>query len=366
MDIDHIVATLHRDVVARQWAVLEPYVQDELEGFEDRMSQCMEEGIRTLATFAEVAGVDAETLQSLTERDSRFEFLFSLPRTAGIGGRIGDVLNIALYGESSAQSKLLGQWVYVFIRCLDGVIDNAPELLDDDAKTALREEIFAGLGQSDWIPPAPETDGQRHPAIKLLHAAALSWVAAVRDSDGWQGDSRVQEAISIAAAAALDAEYRTPFSVFDRAVTDMAVLSDAIDEKTRTATWCIALMPVCVNGLGPEIDLDRYRACMAAWGNFLEWIDDIQDLVEDSRAGVWNVPLTMLAADGKVAKDAAAFDPALFLGESLMHCPADAFESVGRQRMEAVLAALLQEELACRPVKCLLADLTAASLRPPG
>ncbi|WP_366655201.1 hypothetical protein [Fodinicurvata sp. EGI_FJ10296] len=366
IDPDRLVATLHRDLMARQWAALAPAFDSALAGHADRMAASLVDGVHMLQTYADAEGFDGETFQALVEGDARLEFMFSLPRSAGLGGRIAEALATGLHGATNMQTRQLGQWIYVFIRLLDGLIDNAPDLLTESDRSDLQREIPSALTRDGPQPLRWADTTHRHPATALLWRTALFWTEAVRESAAWRRDPTIRNAVAQAAREALAAEFRTPCLRFSRTGSDLSAIGRDLDSKTRTTTWCMALMPVCVDGSPAECDLDQYRNSMDALGDYLEWIDDIQDLVEDANADSWNVPLIEFAARNRFAAHSTYGDTPSRLGRALSDAPTtEALIAIGVGRLSRAVSALEAAGLDCPPLRCLLGDLTATSLDGP-
>jgi hypothetical protein len=102
---------------------------------------------------------------------------------------------------------------------------------------------------------------------------------------------------------------------------------------------------------------------MEKWGVYLEWIDDVQDMLEDLMAGRWNVALLKLVS-GKHIPDNASVDELRF---HLHMCMADeaaiaGLTREGEAKLQTLIDHLHHSGLACDSVMQLLADLTTTAL----
>ena len=99
------------------------------------MTRRAEAGLETLQELFFAAGVsqrDMDRCQALADADARFEFLHWLPHAATVGGAAGDATEKPIFGSCSGEPRGLASLIQLFTLILDGLIDEAPDILAPD------------------------------------------------------------------------------------------------------------------------------------------------------------------------------------------------------------------------------------------
>ena len=247
-----------------------------------------EETMNAVLASAGLASGEIATLAKLANTDARFEFLRWMPHAASVGGAAGDAAEMTLFGTCSGEARALSALVQLFTLVLDGLIDEASELFPADERTSLFEFFQQGLDPTVPTPVSVESD-HRHPVVTILYQIAGEWIRRTRATRGWS-DPVIARETRAAVTAALLAEYGSDFYSLEDTIPpeDLKRWREVLRTKSVNAVWVTCLVPICVHGWPPNLDLDACRKLASSMGTFVGWIDDIDDALIDLMEGRWS------------------------------------------------------------------------------
>ena len=312
----------HDDLMERQFAAIRRHRPRLFDGYAERMADCMQRGLATMDTVLSAAGVDDGDLARCREQraqDARLDFLYGLPRSAAFGAAIGTAIDEALFGDATVDSAELTALINLFIRLLDGLVDETPDLFEPERRTFL-----SILEEASWAPhsdpPTIAALDRKHPVVAVTLRVMLEWLRRVKGSRIWSADPATGEQFAAVCRTALGAELATASQPsLDGDQVDIADCRRALIEKSALSVWVIALAPVCLRGWPEGVDRERYYAVARAVGYHFSWIDDICDMAADLDADRWSDVLLTLYERVQRTRAAGPFD----LKDALMRAAAD-------------------------------------------
>lgn len=247
---------------------------------------------QALLTDAGVSDLEQAECKSLRLQDPRFAFLDGLSSSMVVAVAVGNALEESLFGGQSTQVSRIVASIQAFIRLLDGLIDEAPDIVASEKQDLLR------LLHSAWtIPEAPaalNTPREQHIALVLLNRIASQWVRQVRATPIWQADRRTRQMFSVAVQHAMQAEYRSTAYTIGGAAAPLHAMRQAFRAKSTKVSWVVAMVPILVHGWPQGLDKRRYRRSTDLFGIYVGWIDDIYDLLDDLEQRRWSNALLEL------------------------------------------------------------------------
>jgi hypothetical protein len=307
-DTPDVLDVIHVDLLARARGIVDSSFPATTVGAEDRAFQRLETALLDLSVLLRDdcnGQVTVEACLEAAESDERLAFVNNLPASAAFGGALGSALEGALYGSTSAEVRQLTALLNIFVTLLDGLVDEAPELLERDV------ELFNLLHQPElaYVNDRLDASSGDHPVTDLLRSVLRSWVSRSQEGQGWIGNRAVRAAYGDAVVAALNAEFR---SQREQLISSVPVEIDAmralLGNKATTAIWVIALAPMTLRGFPSSLDQRSYSAAMKSCGAYFGWIDDVRDVRRDLNARRWNhVLLDIWDRVGRPPVDAVDF-----------------------------------------------------------
>lgn len=284
------LATLHQNLVRDQLEVLVQQCPALFEGFEQRLRQYRTRGAENYRAAIQHAGVTEPLIQECygcARHDERLRFLHNLPRSAALGSARGRGLEMGLYECSTPELERLVTLLNLLITVLDGLLDEAPDLLTEEDKALLHRLMI----QQPWAATGslPEAStGRTHPVVRLLFTLLIACIREILRGEGWQNSKELRRRFSDAARAAALTEAASTRHTLDIPPGPIDHTQHTLYKKSRDAAWVTALAPLCVNGLPPSLNLQKYQTFSYAFGDYIGWIDDVCDLKKDISSGVWS------------------------------------------------------------------------------
>ncbi|HUF50872.1 MAG TPA: hypothetical protein VMN60_08575 [Longimicrobiales bacterium] len=237
------------------------------------------------------SGISESRCRALAAADARFGFLASLSQSAAVAVAAAAALETSLFGRSeSAVVPRIVAPLQAFVRLLDGLVDDAPDLFEQ-WKAEIAAAVARGLSDADAPPHDPRN---AHELLGMIHDVTASWTAAVRDAPGWVEDPSIRDAVCQAVASAMRAEYESAHCVMGGVAPDVAAMRARVRAKSTSTAWVVALVPIIAHGWPPWLDRQRYEHVAMLFGTYVGWVDDVCDIFEDLDSGVWSDALLEL------------------------------------------------------------------------
>lgn len=245
-----------------------------------------------LLAAAGVTRAEREECRSVGSEGPRFAFLQELSASAAMAVAMGEAAEHSLFGRKTPQVPRIVTPLQVFVRLLDGWIDEAPHLM------AREKEYLLQLMQSAWTLPrasaVPDGWSDRHVALVLLRKIALEWTRRVRQAPAWRSEPSIRSMFSAAVVDAVIAEYQSIACVIGAGASSANTIRQSIRAKSTNAVWVVALIPVVVHGWPEGLNPQLYRKCTDLFGVYVAWVDDIYDLLDDLKQRKWSDTLLKL------------------------------------------------------------------------
>lgn len=363
------ISNTHTDLVRRQLLAISNRTPRPFGGNPERMTRRAEDGVETLRNVLSAAGVsqqDFDNCRTLADADARFDFLHWLPHAAAVGGAAGDAIEEAIFGSCTGEPRAIASLMQLFALVLDGLIDEAPDILAPERATLF--DIMIRGWEPDYKALTRRQINNKHPVVSLLYKIALECIKLVRQTQGWSSQASVREELPAAVKAALQSEFSGTPSIYDvgNGRASIECCRKAIMAKSANALWVLALAPICARGWPDNLDPHLYRRYAHRFGAYIGWIDDIEDLLVDLSAGRWSLVSVDLYVYSGQPKGLAPAELISRLTDTL------GFEDVrqrlintGLEHYEELVRRLDETEINKQPVLQLINDTTAAGLRVP-
>ena len=306
-------------------------------GAPERATARLEEGLELLLDLSqepELARAKIEACRSLVDEDARLGFIYRLPISAGFGVAIGRTIELALFNDTRALTRAVTALLNVFMTLLDGLLDEAPEIIAPHFP-GLVVLVRSGCQGVDVAgAPAPED----HPFGDLCFCVAKLWLRKLADLDdsrsaGSGGSQRTayraqrtstvptakarpparspRSAFAAAAHHALADEYASYLACFAGGVPRTAT---ALHGRSRWPHWCQALACVVPHGWPPGAKAADLRRFIFAVADYASFLDDVCDYLSDCQASRWNTVSYALYRRKRVPVcEASAMQTALLL-----------------------------------------------------
>lgn len=245
----------------------------------------------SLSTLLSKAGVSESEWSeciNLAESDERFAFLRTLEQPVAVAVVVANAYELSLFGNVGKVGEYIIPSTQAFIRVLDGLIDDVPELFDLE-----KENILSTLqhGLSDL--EVGREEPHDHIVINLLNKIILLWTRSVRSTPGFS-DPSIRMTFIQAVNKAMNAEYYSANCIIDGYPSNVNKILDSVREKSTNVAWVIALIPIIARGWPHDLDINKYHQAARLFGIFVGWIDDIFDVLEDLDQNRWSEALLEL------------------------------------------------------------------------
>jgi hypothetical protein len=235
----------------------------------------------SLSSEPEFANDRLEDCRLLAQQDGRFAFIYSFPRSAGFGAAIGATVQTALYGEFDNSATIVTALLNVFMTLLDGVLDNAPEVLSPHLDGLLAMVCDGASGGEISETEAPSD----HPYNTLCFLAAKLWIRKLREAGVGLGSSETGKAIAGAIRSAMLAEYANSRARFAKG---KEVSAEALYGRCRWPVWVQVLACVGRRGWPAGVASNACQEFIFRVADYTSHLDDFCDFVADCRSRQWN------------------------------------------------------------------------------
>ncbi|HWV24943.1 MAG TPA: hypothetical protein VNZ58_12200 [Thermomicrobiales bacterium] len=358
--MNHPLDLTVRDIRLRQWEILQAALPVEPhDSHNTRMSAAMTRGLAIVhdmsATQPHLRDLMIQ-IMTLAERDPRLAFLQAIPNGPILAMMRATTLERAAFGTETNEVAEMALLIGLFTVLLDGLLDEAPELLAP-ARSWLDRLMTLER------PPGDIPSGL-HPVTEVLAWAGAESVGRLSSLDGWQ-DPVVREEFTRATLAA----YQTELTSLTCRITDTRVSQreqrTRIVAKSSACIWAGALIPTVIHGWPADIDPRAFETLARAIGEFGGWVDDIVDLADDLRADRWSMPLLEIHAiisllDTRLSD---GLDPRPELANALQHpFIAGKLPALGVNRLDRVRDALARIRIPEDSILPVLGDVAWACL----
>jgi hypothetical protein len=223
--------------------------------------------------------------EALAESDDRFAFLGGLAHSTAIAVEAANALEISLCGHAEKLGPRIVAPLQAFIRVLDGLVDDVPEIFSSQKENILSLVQF-GLSETN-IRNVRKEDECNHIVIDLLYKIALTWTGVVRSTPGFS-DPSIRAIFLQAVDKAMRAEYFNANCIIDGYPSNVEALRDSVRAKSANVAWVIALIPIMVRGWPLDLDRNKYHHVAKLFGTYVGWVDDICDVLEDLDQDRWS------------------------------------------------------------------------------
>lgn len=286
-----VYEVIHRELVQQQFDAIRNKTPHLYEGFEQRITSHLEKGLSSLRAVLRSSGVgdfEFERYMNCVQIDERLHFLYDLPYSATFGRLTGEAMESSLFNMTTARTSEITTLLNLFIRLLDSLVDEAPELYIPE-----RDFILRILQDGNWQDSSAASGlrkfGEKHPIVELTYKVLFEWLRRIRESEAWQSDSSIRYIFSHAVKEAISAELN---SLKEQSIRieqiDIEYYRNALKNKSEYAIWVTALAPICMNGWPNGLDHELYRRSAHLLGQYIGWIDDVRDIMEDIAASRWS------------------------------------------------------------------------------
>jgi hypothetical protein len=220
-----------------------------------------------------------ESCRKLAERDSRLRFIYALPNSASWGAAIGATIDQTLFKEARDPPRMVTALLNVFMTILDGLLDEAPEVIRPRLGSLLDLVADGAAGKDvSGIPPPGD-----HPYNDLCFLVAKLWIGQFNQLCGARSSSRRTFVDAVMEAMRIEI-----------AVCDLRFESgppsprDLLYGRTGWPLWTQVLVSACQDPWPHEVHFGRFRQLIFHIGDFAAYLDDVRDYVADCRAHRWN------------------------------------------------------------------------------
>lgn len=231
---------------------------------------------------------------ALADTDHRFAFCRALPRSALFGETVVVSGYRAGAGDDPPEAaKEAGRLVNMFVTTLDGICDEAPELLPEVVPAT--NDLFASFPAASLTQPSG-----RHPVVWLTYEVAVSAVSIIREQLSRPEAAHIGERLTEAVRAAYRAEIESLTLRIDLETSNRDSLGEVLDERTRLskATFNASLQIGALFARCDDDMAERLAAAAARIGAFFGWVDDLVDLELDSIQRHPNMVAALLIKSG--------------------------------------------------------------------
>jgi hypothetical protein len=242
-------------------------------------------GLSALLSETGVSGAEWAECYALVESDNRFAFLGGLAHSTAVAIEAANSLELSLFGNAEELGPCIVAPLQAFIRVLDGLVDDVPEIFSSQKENILTLVQF-GLGETN-IRNVRKEDECNHIVIDLLYKIALTWTGVVRSTPGFS-DPSIRAIFLQAVDKAMRAEYFNANCIIDGYPSNIEALRDSVRAKSADVAWVIALIPILVRGWPLDLDRNEYHSVANLFGTYVGWVDDICDVLEDLDQGRWS------------------------------------------------------------------------------
>lgn len=215
---------------------------------------------------------------ALAEQDKRFAFCHALPRSAFFGeSLVVSGYRAVVGGESPEAAKEAGRLLNIFITTLDGLCDEAPDLLPDIIPAT--NDMLASFPEASTIRPEV-----KHPVVRLIYEAGASAASILRERLRQSGARRLEAKLTDAVRAAYRTEIDGLALRSHLETSDHTKLGKIIGERTKlsAAVFNASLQIVALFAECDDSIVTRLERTAAFTGAFIGWLDDIVDLEKDN------------------------------------------------------------------------------------
>jgi hypothetical protein len=160
-------------------------------------------------------------------------------------------------------------------------------------------------------------------------------------AEAWQQVPLLARIVPSAAQKALNAEYdSSTCHIGDPPAGEVRTSRRILKAKSVRCGWILALAPMCLRGWPPYLRPARYYRCLSRFGVFVQWVDDIADLLGDLESGTWSdVLLTLHARTDRPYESRTDF-AADVLAQLASETVRSELAMIGRNRLDAFLLAV--------------------------
>jgi hypothetical protein len=273
--------TAQASIVADVRQALDRHYPDDHARARNRAAAHLETGLTLLIQWMEqdaFDGIDLEQCRALSATRPGLSFVYNLPNSVGFGAAIGGTLEEALFGNELADTRELTALLQAFMTMLDGLLDESPELMAN-SWTPLLETIEDPDGAVDRH--------DAHPFVSLCFSIARKWSRAVRTSPR----ARFRSTFLSAAREAMSAEYVASATTLR---TGSPPTFEGLYGRTRWPHWTQGIACLLYRDPPADFDIATYRNLIFQIADYVAFLDDVRDYVDDYDAGRWNTVMADL------------------------------------------------------------------------
>jgi hypothetical protein len=273
--------TAQASIIAEVRQALDRHYSSDHADASGRVGAHIENGLLLLFQWMEqgaLRGIDLEQCRTLAAAEPRLSFVYNLPNSAGFGAAIGTALDRALFGNELAETRELTALLQVFMTVLDGLLDETPQLM-----AHCRIPLLAVIADPEISVPEEHT----HPFVTLCFEVARKWSRAAHDSP----QPHFRSVFFSTVCESMTAEYLAGETTLG---TGSPPNEEALYGRTRWPHWTQALVCLLHRKPAQDFDVTLYRDLIFRIGDYVAFLDDIHDYVDDFEAGRWNTVTSAL------------------------------------------------------------------------
>lgn len=236
---------------------------------------------------------------------ANFEFLDHLLYASFFAAVRAQNVEASFFGKRTAKVAKLGMLMSLFTNLFDGILDEAPEIMDCGDLRFLAEQ----LGDQPWkgsrVAPVLPRYPERHPIVTLLLQVMCTIINYMLKAPAWMKNPCIREEFALATNLSFNAEQSsTKYRIGSYWPSDVNFLAKELEAKSVAPAWIGMLFPICYHGWPDNVDAGGIKTLSVQLGELGGWLDDISDLHEDLEKEVWsNVLLEIYNQTHKGAKD---------------------------------------------------------------
>jgi hypothetical protein len=292
---------------SKQLMALQELEPDLFSNYRARATIGMHQGSKYLNQLIEEEFSSELLAEVLAYKDvgANFEFLHHILYASFFAGARAQNVEASFFGKRTARVAKLGMLMSLFTNLFDGVLDEAPEIMDCRDLRFLGEQLRDQPWEKSRVAPTLSQSPDRHPVVTLLLQVMCTVIKYIINAPAWTKSRHIRKEFALATELSFKAEKgSTQYIIGSYWPSDINFLAGKLEAKSVAPAWIGLLFPICYHGWPDNVDAAGIKTLSVQLGALGGWLDDISDLHEDLEKKVWsNVLLEIYHLTHKGVKD---------------------------------------------------------------